>query len=1481
MPQTPNISVIVPVYNVERYVKLCIDSILAQSFQDFEVIIIDDASPDNSYKICQELYGTNEKVRIIRHEKNQGLGPARNTGIENARGKYVYFVDSDDAIVPQALEILYNVAEKTDADVVHTSEYFETEQDDDEPLSLNRFKMVREPHNTEGFLNPNILHRWENCWQRWDNADGIRPMAWLTFCKSEILKKYQLRFEPIISEDELFSFEIFTYVEKFFTINKAVYVYRQRENSIMKTNSPQRLEKGIRAMFVTIAKMKFVMNRFAELRNKTDFQEHFINRLLDAHRGNHIRPFYANGLNVESLTVINNILDGIFGETATFVKYFFNRTNSLQVQFDNLNMQAGQLYLAYQQLAQRQQRMSLFLQEQAAILKIFDEMDNDFKKIFLVGTPRHGNIGDQAIVFAEYFVLKNLFPDHQIIDVPYPYLMDELSEIFYGLGFQKYVQPDDLMVMHGGGNLGNLWINEEIFRRSIIEKFHGNKIIIFPQSVHFTNDAEGQKQAIISKQIYNAHPDLHLMLRDENSYNLANDIFPEINTYLLPDVVTSLYGITDKVNVEREGVLFVLRHDKEKVRDDSNVQRLQEFLMANNIPFSVTDTVIDEIIYKENREQKILDVLMKIRQSRLVITDRFHGVVFSYITRTPVMAFKSFDTKISSGIKWFKDIPSIYYAESANFDDMTKFILKSYNGQSLPAQVNTNFAEKFTEIFQTILHKQIEISAAPFTNRLIVDNIEILDNAIVYRYTVQGIWKKFFNPNVEFFIDYSENISATPKNIAVIPLLCNFLPMAWVFNAEIIVPELDKDFYDNLDEAKHGYAEMYPRINFGGKLTVKNLVENNYEVSNGTAAFFSGGVDSFNTLISHADEHPALITLWGSDVKLDDVKGWNNVTAHALETAKNFGCKNLLVRSSFRYVINEGKLTQEVMPLSGDGWWHGFQHGIGIIGHAAPYVYKHRLGKLYIASTYTPSDKGNYTCASDPTIDNHVKVGKCITVHDGYEFNRQEKVHRICEYKRSSGIEINLRVCWESKGGENCCACEKCYRTILEIIAEGEEPAQFGFKKFPANLDKMKADYATEKFFNLTHSDILISIYRAIQNRFNENPERLKKYGLEWFMDIDFSERNLKRGGAAQGQSFDNVLPYRLKSNVKEYVKKEIHLAIPMSICNFRCHYCYLSQRPESYQGVQPTMKYSPEQVAKALSKKRLGGLAYINVCADGETLLLKDVDIYMKRLVEEGHYVEFVTNCTITNVLKKFLAWDKELLAHIEFKCSFHYLELKKKNMLEVFARNVNDIWEAGASANVEITPNDELIPYIDEIKEFSMKNFGALPHITIARDDRTQGIEILSKLPKDEYYKIWGQFDSTMFNYKKTIFGKRQEEFCYAGIWSANIDLSTGIAKGCYCGRSLGDVFANPESDFPTFPVGKCPLPHCYNGHAYMTFGNIPNATKVTFADIRNRVRSDGTEWLKPKLKSFFSTQLYQSNEELTNVEKFNFMVRNQFGL
>ncbi|MBD5231212.1 MAG: radical SAM protein [Bacteroidales bacterium] len=339
-------------------------------------------------------------------------------------------------------------------------------------------------------------------------------------------------------------------------------------------------------------------------------------------------------------------------------------------------------------------------------------------------------------------------------------------------------------------------------------------------------------------------------------------------------------------------------------------------------------------------------------------------------------------------------------------------------------------------------------------------------------------------------------------------------------------------------------------------------------------------------------------------------------------------------------------------------------------------------------------------------------------------------------------------------------------------------------------------------------------------------------------------------------------------------IKKILLFRIPMSICNLRCHYCYLGQRDSSFEGIQPEMKYTPEQVGYALRRERIGGTTYANFCADGETLLVKDIDKYVRAVVEQGHYAEVVTNLTVFSVLDKFLAWPKDLLERVEFKCSFHYLELKAKNKLALFAENVRKIIESGSSANVEITPSDELIPYIDEVKAFSMKHFGALPHLTIARDDRTSDIAYLTKLPIDEYDKVWGGFNSDFWSFKKTIFGKYQNGFCYAGKWSIYIDLCTGDATKCYSGGNLKNVFSNPDEPFPETAIGKCPIAHCYNGHALLSLGLIPKLNNVYYGNIRDRqvtgnVFRNRNTWLNPKLKAFFNTKLEESNPTLTPFE------------
>lgn len=108
----PKISVIVPVYNVEKYLHECVDSILAQTFTDFELILVDDGSKDNSGTICDEYADKDKRITII-HQENQGQAAARNNAIAIAKGEWIHFVDSDDLIHPQMLEILYGAVDET------------------------------------------------------------------------------------------------------------------------------------------------------------------------------------------------------------------------------------------------------------------------------------------------------------------------------------------------------------------------------------------------------------------------------------------------------------------------------------------------------------------------------------------------------------------------------------------------------------------------------------------------------------------------------------------------------------------------------------------------------------------------------------------------------------------------------------------------------------------------------------------------------------------------------------------------------------------------------------------------------------------------------------------------------------------------------------------------------------------------------------------------------------------------------------------------------------------------------------------------------------------------------------------------------------------------------------------------------------------------------------------------------------------------
>lgn len=335
-----------------------------------------------------------------------------------------------------------------------------------------------------------------------------------------------------------------------------------------------------------------------------------------------------------------------------------------------------------------------------------------------------------------------------------------------------------------------------------------------------------------------------------------------------------------------------------------------------------------------------------------------------------------------------------------------------------------------------------------------------------------------------------------------------------------------------------------------------------------------------------------------------------------------------------------------------------------------------------------------------------------------------------------------------------------------------------------------------------------------------------------------------------------------------EGIKKFITCHVPVSACNFRCMYCYIGQINEN-KGKIVSFASSSDRLAARLSPERLGGYCYFNLCGNGETMMHPQLSSFVYELTGMGHYVDIITNGTLVKKFDELIQkLDPDRQSHLFIKFSFHYLELKRTGLMNKFLENVEKIKESGISYTIEITPHDELVSYIDEIKTFSIRHFGAFPHITVARNEATKEIELLTKLSRDEYKETWGQFDSRLFDFKFSIFNQPRCEFCYAGLWSLEVDLATGNYIQCYRGKKLGNLLNNKPIIFA--PIGKCNLPHCFNGHAFLAYGDIPELPAPTYKEERDRVTINGEHWLKEGCQKFFSTKLYENNEELSDEQK-----------
>lgn len=236
----PLISIIVPTYNVEKYIRTCIESILAQTYRNVEVIIVNDGSTDQSLAVISDLICSHHNVKVI-NQKNQGLSVARNTGIDVATGKYITFVDADDKIMPGFVSSLYQIADKTGADIVRGSF-----RDFNGNIPKDWVPDFNVPTNCGTIVLDQFL------------SSNISFVVWSSIYRLDFINSNHIRFTPgILLEDGDFTTRAYMLAKLVATSSEPNYAYRIRQGSILTTNNAQKMslsEEKVISQFISMLK---------------------------------------------------------------------------------------------------------------------------------------------------------------------------------------------------------------------------------------------------------------------------------------------------------------------------------------------------------------------------------------------------------------------------------------------------------------------------------------------------------------------------------------------------------------------------------------------------------------------------------------------------------------------------------------------------------------------------------------------------------------------------------------------------------------------------------------------------------------------------------------------------------------------------------------------------------------------------------------------------------------------------------------------------------------------------------------------------------------------------------------------------------------------------------------------------------------------------------------------------------------------------
>lgn len=281
------------------------------------------------------------------------------------------------------------------------------------------------------------------------------------------------------------------------------------------------------------------------------------------------------------------------------------------------------------------------------------------KRILYFGIPMHPNLGDQAQKYCIRNWIQEYYSDYDVLEIPTRIVVDNRFKFLDIL--KKNVRKTDIFIFQSGYCTHDIEPSkEDLMHRIVIKNFPENRMLMLPQTVYF--QSEERRRA--SSEIYNLADNMLFLARDAVSYEMAKNMFDKLKIELYPDIVTTLIG-TKKYTNNREGIFLCVRRDCEKYYSDEDIEKLIHKLQSICEVYRGDTTLDDCDPYwlDKHLEEKLDDVLKQYAKYRVIITDRYHGTIFSIIAGTPVIVIKTQDHKVSTGVDWFKGIyDGVYFA---------------------------------------------------------------------------------------------------------------------------------------------------------------------------------------------------------------------------------------------------------------------------------------------------------------------------------------------------------------------------------------------------------------------------------------------------------------------------------------------------------------------------------------------------------------------------------------------------------------------------------------------------------------------------------------------------------------------------------------------------------------------------------------------------------------------------------------------------